>query len=117
MEGPDLPHSTGATITGVITRFDPPRALSFTWNHLAPGAAAPTITESHVSIELRDTEVGVSLNLRHTRIDPDFTSRLGAGWHAFRDALRNRLLEQPITLAVSVFPTLLPEYEMRFAAA
>lgn len=117
VEGPDLPHSTGAKIVGVVTKFDPPHAIAFTWNHLAPGAAAPSIPESHVSIELLEAGGKVSLKLRHSRIDPGFTSRLGTGWHAFLDALQGRLLGQPIAPAASTFPALLPEYERRFGAA
>lgn len=117
IEGPDLPHSTGARIVGAITEFAPPRAIAFTWNHLPPGATTPTIAESRVSIELAEVGEQVRLTLRHARIDPSFTSRLGTGWHAFLDALDKRLRGQPIAAAASTFPRLLPEYERRFAAA
>jgi uncharacterized protein YndB with AHSA1/START domain len=116
IEGPDLPHSTGARIVGTVTRWNPPGGLSFTWNHLAPGLTAPTIEESLVEIDLTPTSAGVTLTLRHSRIDSAFTSRLGTGWHAFLDALACRIDTRKIVRAPAVFPALLPVYEEQAAA-
>lgn len=111
VEGPDLPHSTGATIVGEVVRWQPPASLAFTWNHLAPGTAEPTIAESLVEIELRQLDDGTELTLVHGRIAAEFTVRLSTGWHAFLDALACRLTGDPIDLAGHSFPTLFPAYD------
>jgi uncharacterized protein YndB with AHSA1/START domain len=115
IEGPELPHSTGARIVGTVTRYEPPTGITFTWNHLAPGATQPSIAESIVEIDLASQNEKVVFTLRHSRIDRSFTTRLSTGWHAFLDALRNRLEGNPIEFATTVFPQLLPEYERRFS--
>lgn len=115
VEGPDLPHSTGATIAGKVVRWHPPTSLAFTWNHLAPGAMQPTIAESIVEIELRQLPGGTELTLVHGRIDPEYTVRLSTGWHAFLDALACRLDGLPIAQAGESFPTLFPAYAEQMA--
>lgn len=117
IEGPDLPHSTGAKIVGEVVRWMPVQSLGFTWNHLAPGSDEPSIAESLVEIKLHHVEPHVRLVLLHSRIDPSFTARLSTGWHVFLDTLHSRILGRPIKPAVEMFPTLLPEYERRLAHA
>jgi uncharacterized protein YndB with AHSA1/START domain len=111
VEGPNLTHSTGAKIVGKILRCEPPNTLSFTWNHLAPGASIPTIPESVVDVHLRRDGTQVILTLRHSKIERSFTSRLSTGWHVFLDALAARLGGESITPAAQAFPRLLSQYE------
>jgi uncharacterized protein YndB with AHSA1/START domain len=114
-EGPKIPNPSGATIVGVVTACDPPRKLSYTWNHMAPGAVEPTIAESHVAIELEPVANRVRLVLTHSGIDSAFTARLCTGWHAFLDILALRMGGEEPPPVSGMFARLLPEYERRVA--
>lgn len=111
-EGPKVPHPTGATIVGVVTVCEPLRRLGYTWNHLPPGAAEPTIAESYVLIEIEAAEAGrVRLTLSHTNIDPAFTARLSTGWHSFLDILEARKAGVEPPPIQQMFGRHLPKYE------
>lgn len=117
LEGRKVPMHTGAKIVGVVTRFDPPRTLSYTWNHIAPGASAPTTPESVVTFELEPRGNKVLIVLTHGRIAPEFLARLSTGWHAFLDIMALRRQEMEPAPLQEMFGQLLPKYEALVAAA
>jgi|CXWL01.1.fsa_nt_gi uncharacterized protein YndB with AHSA1/START domain len=112
-EGSDVPLHTGATIAGVVTRCAPPHLLSFTWNHMAPGAAQPTIPESVVTIELQQSADRVLLTLTHQGIAPEWVARLSTGWHAFLDILALRMDGRGPPPVMEMFARWLPQYNAK----
>ena len=114
LQGPKVPMQTGATIVGSVHRCEPPRVLSYTWTHIAPGASEPTVAESLVTFELEPRGEKVRLILTHSRIAPEFITRLSTGWHSFLDIMRLRMGNQEPEPLQQLFGQLLPQYEERF---
>jgi uncharacterized protein YndB with AHSA1/START domain len=71
------------TATGVVTRWDPPRALAYTWNQ-------PGLPESEISFELTPQGDETLLVLTHRRI-PKERHLFAAGWHTHLDLFATRL--------------------------
>jgi uncharacterized protein YndB with AHSA1/START domain len=68
----------GATETGEVRVFDPPRTFEYTWEK---GSI------SHVRFELASDADGTVLALEHSLIAPGSAAGIGAGWHSHLDAL------------------------------
>jgi uncharacterized protein YndB with AHSA1/START domain len=68
---------------GIITQWNPPSLLAYTWNE----GAAP----SHVVFELQASGNDVMLRLTHERLPQRDLPDFGAGWHAHLDALEAQL--------------------------
>jgi uncharacterized protein YndB with AHSA1/START domain len=76
-------HEAGQVITGMITRCEPPRLLSFTW---ALGG------ETEVTFELVPKDDDVLLILTHRRIgDRGTLVGVSGGWHTHLGILADRL--------------------------
>jgi uncharacterized protein YndB with AHSA1/START domain len=65
----------GASSSGVITDFDPPRLIAYTW------------ADDHLRWELRPTPEGCLLVLTHTVADRCGTASFATGWNVCIDAL------------------------------
>lgn len=96
----------GAIDQGIITRYEPPHALAYTWQKAKAGAV-----ESHVTLELEAVEHNVRLVLTHRRLPSGANISFGAGWHTHLAVLQARLqgVEPPPFLPL--FDTLLPIYQ------
>jgi uncharacterized protein YndB with AHSA1/START domain len=67
-------------IRGVVTQWQPPRRLTYTWNVFSPGA----YPESYLTLELEPRGEQVALTLTHRPILlPEFEGRTMMGWHTF----------------------------------
>src|SRR5882757_8162576 len=55
----------GGNIRGVVTRWTPPRRLTYTWNVFAPGENESSYPESYVNFELEPRGDEVLLILTH----------------------------------------------------
>jgi uncharacterized protein (TIGR00369 family) len=64
---------------GVVTVWDPPRSLAYTWSSDS--------TNSEVSFELTPAGDGVKLVLTHRHLPLGDEAQVGWGWHACLDAL------------------------------
>ncbi len=71
------------TATGVVTRWDPPRVLAYTWNQ-------PGLPESEITFELTPQGDETLLVLTHRRI-PKERHMFAAGWHTHLDLFATRL--------------------------
>lgn len=95
-----------SSATCLLTEFDPPRRLRFTW---------PEVGD--VTIELKPAGDDVLLTLTHrgcaTR---PMQLMLGAGWHAHLDILGARIRGQTPPSFWSNWQTLRQEYDQRLAA-
>jgi uncharacterized protein YndB with AHSA1/START domain len=94
-----------------VTRFEPPRALAFTWGSEAAGA-------SEVTIELTPQGEQVLLVLTHRRLaDRQAMADVSGGWHPLLAVLVDRLNGREPAAFWSIFAETDGAYEMRFAEA
>jgi uncharacterized protein YndB with AHSA1/START domain len=89
--------------SGVVSIFDPPRELEYSW-----GEEAGT---SVVRFELRPADgAGVLLILDHRELPPSAHSGVGTGWHTHLDALGAMLVSEPFDFWPR-FHELEPDYQ------
>lgn len=74
------PYTDGATLTGTVTRCDPPRLLSHSWGE-----------SSEVTYELTEQGRDVRLVLTHRRLDVGDRLSVASGWHAHLAILADHL--------------------------
>jgi uncharacterized protein YndB with AHSA1/START domain len=75
----------GGHVRGVVTRWEPPHRLSYSWNVFAPGEAISAYPESYLSIELETRGGDVLLTLMHLPVLPRFEKQNAMGWHTYLD--------------------------------
>lgn len=111
-------RDAGDLIVGVVTRWDPPRLLAYTWNARSEvearidGAAAPEVV-----FELSERGVHVLLVLTHRELPAAATPKFCAGWHTHLAVLAARLAGTPPEPFLPAFRSVLPEYERRAVPA
>jgi uncharacterized protein YndB with AHSA1/START domain len=69
----------GGHVRGIVTRWQPPRRLTYSWNVFAAGE---TLT---IELEPRGSEV--ALTLTHLPVLERFEKQNAMGWHTFLDML------------------------------
>jgi uncharacterized protein YndB with AHSA1/START domain len=77
----------GGHVRGVVTRWNPPRRLTYTWNVFSPGDDESPYPESYVSFELEATGDEVLLTLTHLPVLERFEKQNAMGWQTFLDML------------------------------
>lgn len=95
----------GAIDQGIITRYEPPHALAYTWQKAPNGPVT-----SHVTFELETVDHKVRLVLTHSRLLPTSLASFGAGWHTHLAVLQARLQAQAPSPFLAYFNTVLPRY-------
>jgi uncharacterized protein YndB with AHSA1/START domain len=71
-------------IRGVVTQWQPPRRLTYTWNVFSPGETVSAYPESYLTLELEPRGEHLLLILTHRPILlPEFEGRTMMGWHTF----------------------------------
>jgi uncharacterized protein YndB with AHSA1/START domain len=76
----------GVSFEGRVTRYEPPRLLSYTW------AATGGEDDQEVVFELSERDGEVLLVLTHRRLpDRDMMVNVASGWHAHLGILADRL--------------------------
>ena len=78
----------GAKIQGIVRRFEPPRALAYTWILGLPNGASQ---ESLAAFDMEPEDARVKLVLTHQSIAAGFRPHTAAGWHALLDELEAQL--------------------------
>jgi uncharacterized protein YndB with AHSA1/START domain len=71
----------GGHIRGVVTQWQPPGKLAYTWNVFAPGQETSEFPESYLTLELD----GGKLTLTHLPVLDAFVKLNAMGWHTFLD--------------------------------
>ncbi len=95
----------GAIDQGVITRYEPPHALAYTWQKAPNGPVT-----SHVAFELEAVGDKVRLVLTHSKLQHSSLASFGAGWHTHLAVLQARLQALEPSPFLSYFNTVLPRY-------
>lgn len=72
-------------VRGVVTRWQPPRRLTYTWNVFSPGETESPYPESYVSFELEAREGDTLIALTHLPVLERFEKQNAMGWHTFLD--------------------------------
>jgi uncharacterized protein YndB with AHSA1/START domain len=113
----ECPGREGAsgTVFGVITAYDPPRRLAYSWDE--SGQQRPPGECSEVAFELSPAaDGGTHLRLIHRRVSSADASGLAAGWHLHLNLLDVRLAGRPDFDFMAAYGRLAPEYEIAFSA-
>ncbi len=86
----------GGHVRGVVTRWQPPRQLVYTWNVFNPGETESAYPESYLTFDLEEHAGEVALSLVHFPILERFERQNSMGWHTFLDMLTATLRGDPL---------------------
>jgi len=87
-------HLMDGHIRGVVTLWQPPRRLSYTWNVFGPGDGPDAVSaypESYLTFALEPVAGCVRLQLTHLPILERFEKQNAMGWHTLLDMLATAL--------------------------
>lgn len=93
---------SGAVISGVVTRCEPPNSLGYYW--------ADTATISNVIFELERRSSQVLLLLTHAHLPKPYIPTCSAGWHARLEILQEQLQDRPPSSFPALYESLVPRY-------
>lgn len=93
----------GGAVSGVVTRWDPPVALEYTW--IIEGEP-----ESVVRFELSAAGNATRLVLEHVALPESMGSGYGAGWHAHLDRLADLIGGRPVRPWDATFQAVFDRY-------
>lgn len=88
----------GGHIRGVVTHWQPPRKLIYTWNVFEPDAAVDDVSEypeSYPSFELESRREEVYLTFRHFPIMDRMVPQSCMGWHSMIDIIETAVRGEP----------------------
>jgi uncharacterized protein YndB with AHSA1/START domain len=88
--------SMGGHIRGIVTQWQPPRRLAYTWNVFSPSEVESSYPESYLTIELKAHGSDVVLTLTHLPVLERFEKQNAMGWHTFLDMLAAAVHGAPI---------------------
>ena len=75
----------GGHIRGVVTQWDPPHKLAYTWNVFTPGETRSPYPESYLTLTLEPRGGEVLLTLSHLPVLEQFEKQNAMGWHTYLD--------------------------------
>lgn len=104
-------RSGGPVIRGTVQSFDPPNALSYSWNVLMLGEETPVTIEAILGFELVEQEGKTALTLTHGPVEPQFRVPTAAGWHAILDILGAYVAQESPPDFMEVYQRVSAEYE------
>jgi uncharacterized protein YndB with AHSA1/START domain len=86
-------------IRGVVTQWQPPRRLVYTWNVFEPGVPEDAVSdypESYPTFELEARGDDVLLTFKHFPILDRFVPQNAMGWHTMLDIMTAALNGEPV---------------------
>jgi uncharacterized protein YndB with AHSA1/START domain len=72
-------------IRGVVTQWDPPQRLAYSWNVFNPGDMTSPYPESYLTLTLAPSGNDVALVLEHLPVLERFVRLNAMGWHTYLD--------------------------------
>jgi uncharacterized protein YndB with AHSA1/START domain len=75
----------GGHIKGVVTQWNPPQRLAYTWNVYNPGDTVSPYPESYLTLTLASSGNDVALTLEHLPVLERFVKLNAMGWHTYLD--------------------------------
>ena len=85
----------GGHIRGIVTQWQRPRRLAYSWDVFNPGDAESRFPESYLTIELQPRGSEVALTLTHLPVLDRFEKQNAMGWHTFLDMLDAAVRGEP----------------------
>ena len=85
----------GGHIRGVVTQWDPPHKLAYTWNVFSPGETRSSYPESYVTLTLEPRGSDVHLTLIHLPVLERFEKQNAMGWHTYLDMTEAAIRGEP----------------------
>lgn len=86
----------GGHIRGVVTQWQPPGRLAYTWNVYNPGDATSPYPESYVILTLAPAAEGSRFTLEHLPVLESFVKLNAMGWHTFVDMVDAAVRGEPV---------------------
>jgi uncharacterized protein YndB with AHSA1/START domain len=86
----------GGHVRGIVTQWQPPRKLAYTWNVFSPGEEISAFPESYLTFELAPRGGEVFLTLTHLPVLERFVKQNAMGWHTFLDMLNDAARGKPV---------------------
>ncbi len=86
----------GGHVRGIVTQWQPPRRLTYSWNVFAAGETESQYPESYLTIALTPRGNEVALTLTHLPVLERFEQQNAMGWHTFLDMLGAAVRGEPI---------------------
>jgi len=83
-------------IRGVVTQWEPPHKLAYTWNVFNPGVDKSDYPESYLTITLEPAGDAVRLTLTHMPVLERFEKQNAMGWHTYLDMLGGAVRGEPV---------------------
>ena len=83
-------------IRGVVTQWNAPHKLAYTWNVFNPGDVVSPYPESYLTLTLAPQESEVVLTLEHLPVLERFVRLNALGWHSYLDMVEAALRGQPV---------------------
>jgi uncharacterized protein YndB with AHSA1/START domain len=86
-------------IRGVVTQWQPPKKLTYTWNVFEPDDPADAISdypEFYPCFELEEEGEGVRLTFTHQPVPERFVSQTCMGWHTMLDMIEAALAGETV---------------------
>ncbi len=77
----------GGYVRGIVTQWQPPRRLTYSWNVFAADETLSHYPESYLTIWLEPRGNEVALTLTHLPVLERFEQQNAMGWHTFLDML------------------------------
>lgn len=77
----------GGHVRGVVTQWEPPSKLAYTWNVFGPGEVKSPYPESYLTLTLEPKGDETLLTLMHLPVLEQFEKQNAMGWHTYLDML------------------------------
>ncbi len=86
----------GGHVRGIVTQWQPPRRLGYSWNVFGTGDQTSPYPESYLALELSPQTSGTLLTLTHLPVLEHFVKVNAMGWHTYLDMVDAAIRGAPI---------------------
>ena len=86
----------GSHIRGIVTQWQPPRKLAYSWNVFGSSDESSPYPESYLTLELSPQDSGTLLTLTHLPVLERFVTVNAMGWHTYLDMVEAAVTGAPV---------------------